>query len=287
VQNPKISVVIVLYNSGHVIEETIEALDRSIYDNLELLLIDNASDVALAPAEIKCRFPCRLYRLEKNLGFGQGCNFGVGKSDGDYILFLNPDARVEPDSIHSMMEVLASDEKAAAVGPQLLSPDGSRMPSYRFTPDFGRLLFSRKSPLSHLSLFSRMKQRYIGLPMDELSEVEVIPATAMLVRKEAFLEIGGFDERFFMYAEDFDLCVMLRKRGFKVYHQPKARVYHDWGNGAVADIRKLNIEHNRSIFRFYRKHYPNNIFRSMALLILLCIKRLILEIGNWRESKIG
>ncbi len=269
---PKISVIIVLYNSDETIRGTIDALNRSLYGNRELILIDNASDIPLRENDIFVSSPFNYYKLPRNTGFGAGCNYGAGKSHGEYILFLNPDARPQPNALKVLAEVLNSNKSIAAVGPQLLAPNGTPMTSYRMTPNFSRLLFSRNSPLSKIPFVSKFSKIYTPPVRDELVEVEVIPATAMMVRSSAFMEIGGFDERYFMYAEDFDLCLMLRKAGYKIYHQPKAKVYHDWGKGSSAEIKFLKTEHNKSIYRFYRKHYPRHIVRSIILSLLLRLR---------------
>ncbi|MBD3233962.1 MAG: glycosyltransferase [candidate division Zixibacteria bacterium] len=271
---PLISVVVILYNSKESLGGAIEAINKSDYPNIEVIVVDNASTEKVDRKEINCRFETQFHQLEANIGFGRGCNFGAEKASGEYILFLNPDARPMEDAISILVDCLIRNSEAAAVGPQLLNPEGIPMPSYRFTPDFGRLLFSTHSPLSKFKLFSKYTRRYIAPLLKELSEVEVIPATSMLVRYSAFVEVGGFDKRYFMYAEDFDLCVMLRRAGYKVLHQPAAKVYHDWGKGSKVSKSKLKALHNRSIHSFYKKHYPNNRIRSFILLLLLKLRLL-------------
>ncbi|MCP4631486.1 MAG: glycosyltransferase family 2 protein [candidate division Zixibacteria bacterium] len=285
--NPLISVIIVLYNSENVLPKAIKSLNKLTYDNLEVILVDNASDRKYEQSDLDCRFSRSYHHLKSNIGFGQGCNFGAEKAKGEYLFFVNPDARPEPESLQILVDVLEQNSKIAAVGPQLLFDNGSLMPSYRFKPDFGRLLFSRNSPLSSFPIFSGFTSRYIAPPLKILSEVEVVPATALLVRKSAFDAVRGFDKRYFMYAEDFDLCVMLGKAGYKVYHQPDAIVYHTWGKGAQADRKSLALEHNRSIFRFYRKHYPSNLIRSSLLYILLLIRKLLIIIGISKPGEIS
>jgi len=272
---PLISIVIVLFNSNDVLSSTIEALDKSTYDNLELILVDNASEKAISEQAIDCRFPSSVFRRDQNCGFGQGCNFGAEKSKGQLFMFLNPDARPFPEAISIMAQTLLSNEQIAVVGPQLLYDDGAMMPSYRYTPNFRRLLLSRNSPLYGLPGFSRWSEQYIPPPLNEPSEVEVIPATAMMVRRQAFQEVAGFDRGYFLYAEDFDLCVMLRKAGYKIFHQPKALVYHSWGKGSVASRRFLVKQHNRSIYHFFRKHYPRQLMRAAILLFLLSMRSMI------------
>jgi GT2 family glycosyltransferase len=277
--NPLISVIIVLYNSEDVLPGVIGALNRSRYKDLEIVLVDNASQTGIDKNDIDCRYPSEIYRMESNLGFGRGCNVGVEKSRGEYVMFLNPDTEPSPEAIDILAGVLSLDRRIGVVGAQLLNEKGELMPSYRYTPNFKRLLFATKSPLSKIPVLRMLVESYIPPPLDELSEVEVVPATAMMVRRDAFLEVGGFDRRFFMYAEDFDLCVMMRKLGYKVYHQPKARVFHMWGKGARASDRFRLKQHNRSIYLFYRKHYPENIIGGMVLYILLKLRRILFESG--------
>ncbi|MBD3169603.1 MAG: glycosyltransferase [candidate division Zixibacteria bacterium] len=273
-----VSVIIVLHNSQKVIGDSIRALDKSEYEGLEIILVDNASEIPADKLDLISRHPLRIITNNNNEGFGKACNIGARAANGEYYFFLNPDARPSPDAIGKLVNVFEDCKQAAVAGPQLYFEDGRIMQSYRNKPNFKRLLFSRNSPLSKLPFFSKLTEDSLPPPLKHSQDVDIIPGTAMMVKKGPFREAGGFDERFFLYAEDYDLCVILNEKGYRIIHQPDASVYHIWAAGSDAAEFFRVKEHNRSIMKYYRKHFPDHTLRTLILSALLSLRKLYFSI---------
>jgi N-acetylglucosaminyl-diphospho-decaprenol L-rhamnosyltransferase len=205
-ENPAISIVIVSYNSGHILGECLGRLP----DTAEVIVVDNASsDDSIRVAG---NYPVRLLTLPQNVGYGPACNVGARGASGDFVLFLNPDVRLEAGSIAKLAEAAEQYPGAAAFAPRLLKPDGS-------------IVFQDSSilcPPPH----NKSKPKHV--PAGDCC-VESMSGAAMFCRKKAFLGLGGFDERIFLYYEDDDLCRRLRKGGWSLVYVHGALGRHEHG----------------------------------------------------------
>ncbi len=205
-QNPAISIVIVSYNSGHILGECLARLP----DTAEVIVVDNASsDDSVRVAE---GFSVRLISLPENVGYGCACNLGAEAASGEFILFMNPDVRFEEGSIGRLADAAGHYPGAAAFAPRLVKPDGS-------------IVFQDSSilcPPPH----NKSKPRHV--PAGDCC-VEAMSGAAIFCRREAFLGLGGFDERIFLYYEDDDLCRRLRKAGWSLVYVHGALGRHEHG----------------------------------------------------------
>ena len=205
-KNPSISIVIVSHNSGHILGECLGRLP----DTAEVIVVDNASsDNSVSVAE---GYPVRVISLTENVGYGRGCNLGAQAASGDFVLFMNPDVRFEPGSIAKLAEAAEHYPDAAAFAPRLVKPDGS-------------IVFQDSSllcPPPH----NKSKPKHC--PAGDCC-VEAMSGAAMFWRREAFLGLGGFDERIFLYFEDDDLCRRLRKAGWSLVYVHGALGRHEHG----------------------------------------------------------
>ncbi len=205
-KDPSISIVIVSYNSGHILGDCLDRLP----DNAEVIVVDNASSDD--SVRVAGTYPVRLLTLPQNVGYGRGCNVGAQAATGDFILFMNPDVRFEPGSIAKLAEAAERYPDAAAFAPRLMKPDGS-------------IVFQDSSilcPPPHNK--SKPKHRPAGDCC-----VESMSGAAMFWRKEAFLGLGGFDQRIFLYFEDDEICQRLRKAGWSLVYVHGALGRHEHG----------------------------------------------------------
>ncbi|HEX9043729.1 MAG TPA: glycosyltransferase family 2 protein [Candidatus Limnocylindrales bacterium] len=194
-----------------------------------ITVVDNASpDASAAVAEAHPARP-GVIRIERNLGFGGGCNIGAGGGHGEYLLFLNPDARLEPGTLQALVRELEVDPSLAAVGPSIADPAGAyRAASAGFEP-------SLRSVLGHFLLLGRVPWLGRWFPPLQLPEGSTerrpdwVSGAAMLVRRSAFEAVAGFDASMFLYMEDVDLCRRLRERGWGVGLVPEVAVSHALG----------------------------------------------------------
>jgi N-acetylglucosaminyl-diphospho-decaprenol L-rhamnosyltransferase len=206
----------------------------------ELNLLDNASGDDLG--DLAGRFQaCRTFTAPRNLGFGAGHNLLAEKTDAPYLLILNPDVELlVPDSAKRLLDVVIGGEGVTAAGPKLVTTAGSPQPY-----DHGRLRGLR-AQIALRGGHSYWHQT------DVRQEVAWVSGAAMVVQRAAFARIGGFDEKLFLYKEDEDLCLRLRRHGGRVIYEPAVVVRHQ--GSAVAD-RAGGLA--RASDYFFDKHFPN------------------------------
>lgn len=237
----RVSAVIVHYKTP---DETVEAA-RAVAETApeaEIVVVDNASGDSIAE-RLAAEVPSARAALEpENCGYGAGCNRGAQETRRELLLFLNSDAHLQRGAVDALIAALDRDAKAAAVGPRLENPDGTLQPSILRLPTLWRI-FCESSGLAFLSGGRGPLSGHSATREDHSTAraVECVKGAALLVRRSAFEEVGGFDERFFLYAEESDLCARLRARGWRVLFEPAARIVHRGGaSGGDALFGQLN-----------------------------------------------
>ena len=188
-----------------------------------------------------------------NLGYGRGANRGVAAVATPYVLILNPDVEVEPGTVKALMGALERDPDLAAVGPRVEEPGGAVYPSGRPFPNL--VVAAGHAFLGYAAPENRFTRAYKLLDWDRRSAryVDWISGSCLLVRRSAYEAVGGFDEAYFMYAEDVDLCWRWARAGWRVGVEPAGRVVH---TGAVSTNQapyRMILEHHRSLWRFARR----------------------------------
>lgn len=271
-----LSVVIVTHNSAPALGQCLPALAASL-DALpadvsrEILVVDNASSDE-TKAACQREESVTFLELKRNTGFGAGCNHGVAAASGEFLLFLNPDVALDKSAMQILMQEFQALPNAGAVAPRMRHPDGSFQATCRNFPDRRNILASRGSALGK---FFSQGAVYTLADSDVTVAVPAAAATCLLMRRELFLEIGGFDERFFMFMEDTDLCLRLHQAGFQVYFIPAAGGTHAWGSGSggqAATTGERMRRHHQSVLRYFRKHDPG-FWSYLALPCLLGLNR--------------
>jgi len=196
----------------------------------EILVVDNASGDGIA-GRLAARVPsARVVAEPANLGYGAACNRGARETARPLLLFLNSDAYVRGGAIDALVRALDADPRAAAAGPRLLHADGSLQPSIRRLPS-PRRIFLESSGLAALAGGREPFAGHTKTRADHgrAQPAEALMGAALLVRRDAFEEAGGFDESFFLYAEETDLMARWKKAGRRVLFVPDAEVVHDGG----------------------------------------------------------
>jgi GT2 family glycosyltransferase len=250
--NASLAIVIVSYNVRELLRECLRRLEGQ-----RVIIVDNASADGSAEM-IRNEFPdATLIANADNRGFAAACNQGLAASTAEFVFILNPDTTVAPPALAALLELMRADARVGACGPRLLNTDGSLQYSCRCFPTLGRLAMDE---LGLGKLFP--KSRFFGdyrmtwWPHDERREVDQLMGAALLLRRAALDDAGVFDERFFMYYEEVDLCLRLHQRGWKVVFAPDAVVTHHGGASARQSFAAMTLARYRSLFAFYRKHYP-------------------------------
>ncbi|MFN2590092.1 MAG: glycosyltransferase family 2 protein [Actinomycetota bacterium] len=259
-----LAVVVVNYNTGPYLERCLRSAFESAGDaRLEVVVVDNASHDGSADAAAAAHPPLRLIRNDGNRGFAAAANQGIRATSAPFVLLLNPDAEVLSGTLAGFVKVARDRPQAAAIGALVRDPDGTVYPSARRVPTLAEAVGH-----AFLGPFvpNRFSRAYTMADWDRRSErsVEWVSGSCVLLRREALDHVGLFDERFFMYVEDVDLCTRLRQRGWDVLFSPELEVLHVGGvsTGGYRS-RRMTLEHSRSIYRYFVKH------RSPGALALL------------------
>ena len=248
----RVTAVIVNYNSAPDIFECLDSLRASDHP-VELVVVDNASADG-SPDQLALLDDVHLVRSARNAGFGSAVNLGVRTVDPQgAVLLINPDATVAPDAVGRLVATLESRPRAAAVGPLVLNPDGTVQPSKRRFPTW--LQAAMHATVGVFWPGNPGTRAYVcaDLPEDEPSQVGWLSASVLLLRADAFREIGMFDERFFFYVEDLDLCRRFADAGWELWFEPRAEAVHEWGGSTRRPVKQL-WQHHTNLFRYVRKH---------------------------------
>jgi N-acetylglucosaminyl-diphospho-decaprenol L-rhamnosyltransferase len=215
-----------------------------------VVVVDNASDDDSLERLEKVDPDVRVMRSGRNLGYGAGANRGVAVLDDDYVLVCNPDVVVHAGAVEVLIGSLDSDASAGIAGPRILEPDGSRYPSARAFPSsidaVGHALLGAVRPGNR---FTR-RYRRDDLSVDRVSTVDWVSGACFLARRSLFEALGGFDEGYFMYLEDTDLCFRASRAGYRVLYAPEAVVSHLQGLSTGRRPYRMLVAHHRSALRF-------------------------------------
>ncbi|MCP4580226.1 MAG: glycosyltransferase family 2 protein [candidate division Zixibacteria bacterium] len=260
----KVSILIVTYNNASTINRCLESLRRQESADFEILVKDNAS--VDETEEILAKYEnIKVFTDNKNLGFGAAMNYLAKMAEGEFLFILNPDCECPENTLARLYEF--GRNHGGAISPALKYPDNSLQVSARNFPDFRRIVFSRRSPLFQLGLFKTGDAGYIK--PDHPAKVPAISATAMFIGKNDFESVDGFDERFFMYLEDIDLCRRLNSAEIDVWYLPDIQIKHVLGASSSTTAFKSSFHHHLSIYKYFTKHFPGKYIRNSFLAILL------------------
>ena len=246
---PEVSAVVVTYNGLPHVERALESVS-----GLETVVVDHGSTDGTVE-RVRVGFPAATVVEQENLGLAAGWNRGIRETAAPYVLVLNSDAWVVGDAVDRLARFADGIPRAAWVAPRLLNPDGSLQPSVRGFPTTWRIateyLFLRK-----LAPRSRLLNSFYGAGFrhDEVREVEFAKAAAFLIRREAFEEVGPFDEDFFLFSEETDWSYRARAAGWRTLFYPEAEVVHVGGASWRRESASLFREQVRGHLRFLLKH---------------------------------
>jgi GT2 family glycosyltransferase len=268
---PAISAIVVNYNAGQELALALRSVQADCaHIPWEAVVVDNAS--ADGSASVAETFPeATLIRNETNVGFGRGVNQAVASSRAPLLLLLNPDCQLGAGATATLRAVLDVEPTCAVVGPRILDPDGAVQGSARGDPDMLTGLFGRTGALRALMPFLSVAKRNV-IVEDALRSgassvvVDWLSGACLLVRRDAFVAAGGFDERFFMYWEDADLCRRLRGRGYTIRYVPGATAVHKVGRSSQTARRSSIRAFHASAYLYYSTHVAPGALNPRRLL---------------------
>jgi N-acetylglucosaminyl-diphospho-decaprenol L-rhamnosyltransferase len=250
-----LSIVLVNFNDGPRLRACLASLAQNPpAAEHEILVVDNASTDG-SPDAVRREFPAvRVLANPVNAGFSAANNRGVAEGRGPFLLFLNTDTIVPAGALDALLTRVASDASVGAVGPALIHAPGDYQVSFGNRVGFFAQIFQKLVVNPHVK---RALRRGAGRAAKNEREVGWLSAACLLCRREAFERAGGFDERFFIYFEDIDLCARIRAVGWRLRFIPSVEVRHEGGATTTATPERRaasRLEYRRSQARYYRKH---------------------------------
>ncbi|HKD68681.1 MAG TPA: glycosyltransferase family 2 protein [Candidatus Binataceae bacterium] len=262
---PDVSVVIVSFNTRDLLRECIGTLYRQADGvSLETIVVDNASRDSSAEM-IDAEFPeIKLIRSDINLGFAAANNRGFAVARGRYVVLLNSDAFPETDALRRSVEKMDRAPRVGLAGARLIGRDGSWQPSARTFPsvlnDF-LALSGLAAKYAHSRFFGRFDRTWAD--QQQPAQVDWVPGAYSIIRRDLLEQIGYFDERFFLYYEEVDLCRRVKAAGYQVWYWPDVVVVHLGGESSKtvtrlsmsSSGRQLTLWRMRAGYLYYRKHH--------------------------------
>jgi N-acetylglucosaminyl-diphospho-decaprenol L-rhamnosyltransferase len=246
--------VVVNFNAGDHLIACIRSLRAEGVERI--VVVDNASRDGSLEAAVRADPEVEVVQTGANLGYGSAANRGAARVTGD-LLMINPDAVLEPGALKAMEAVLEDAPDVGIVGPRIENPDGTLYPSARTFP-------AMRDALGHafvglVAPRNRFTRRYRMLDWDHAvaARVDWVSGAAFLARRTCFDAIGGFDEAYFMYGEDVDICWRAHRAGWAVAYEPGARVVHVQGVSTDLTPYRMIAAHHRSLFTFWWRSTPS------------------------------
>jgi N-acetylglucosaminyl-diphospho-decaprenol L-rhamnosyltransferase len=256
--------VVINYNAGPLLADCVASvLADTSAGSVELIVVDNGStDDSLAVLAAKVP-DARVVHPGHNVGYARAANFGIAATHAPVVAVLNADLTVGEGTARAMVARCEQEPKLGACGPRIRNLDGTDYPSARQVP-------SVPVAVGHgvLGLFrsnNRFTARYRELDSDPATarDVDWVSGAAIWFRRDALDAVGGWDERYFMYMEDVDLCWRLRRAGWRVAYEPAGNIVHVQGASTSKQPYRMLAEHHRSAWRFARRRFTG--FRVVLL----------------------
>jgi N-acetylglucosaminyl-diphospho-decaprenol L-rhamnosyltransferase len=257
----------VTYSPGPTLESFVDSLVPNGFPPARVVVVDNGSTDGAPEAVAESRRSVTLVRSPGNVGYGRAVNLGAQQAgpDEQWLLVCNPDTLATPDTLARLLEAARRAPRAGALGPRVLDPDGSVYPSARALPSIrtgiGHALLSGVWPSNPWT--RRYQQRDVSAS-ETAAEVGWLSGAFLLLRREAFEEIGGFDDDFFMYFEDVDLGRRLAEAGWSNLFVPDAVVTHVGGESTARAADAMVTAHHRSAHLYIAKTHPGAVWRPVV-----------------------
>ncbi len=271
----RVSVIIVSFNTKHLLGRCIDSVQASVGGLVcETIVVDNGSSDGSADY-IRADYPSVVLIASKhNLGFAKANNLGFERASGDYIVLLNSDAFLVGDSLKVAVELMDGHPETGLAGGRLIGENGGWQPSARAFPGIindALTISGLAARYPRSRIFGRPDMTYVDQSRDLYCDW--VPGAFTIIRRSALENTGFFDERFFLYYEEVDLCRRMKKAGWKVAYWPAVAVIHIGGASTAMFSRKLvtksgmqmSLWRLQSQYLYYRKHHgPVKAFASMV-----------------------
>jgi GT2 family glycosyltransferase len=275
----QLSIIIVNHRSEAILDQCVNAINKSVHSlSFEIIIVDNPPGKDIDhKIDIDDSLLQRI-STSRRIGFAAACNYGASYAEGDFLLFLNPDVILEKKAIFYLHAALMDNKDAGTTVGRLTGPDGEFQPSCRRFPTLGNLLQSRGSILYRFA--ARGEAIYTLPDYSQITPVESAAAAMMMISKDRFDSLSGFDEDYYLYMEDTDLCFRLARLDYKTLYVPRATGVHLWGYSTRHYRFRRIIWHHRSLWRFFIRHRRSLVILAglIPLLSINCLLSLCVEL---------
>ena len=265
----KLSIIVLSYNTRNVTKTCIQSIKKQYQHELdsgefEIIFVDNAStDGTIKEIQnLSLEREFKIIQNAENVGFSKGCNIGAKNAKGEYLFFLNSDTEVQDRGLLGMITYLNAHEKTGVLGGKLRNVDGSSQPSAGKFYTLWNIF---------LILFGGEKLGLLRVSPDEIREVDWVSGASLMIRRDFFEKLGGFDEHFFMYVEDMELCFRIKKSRSTVYFYADVEIIHRELASGNRTFAILQIY--KGLLYFYKKH--NAYWQYILVKVLLIIKAVV------------
>lgn len=255
-----LSIIVVNWNVKELLDACLQSLLKVTHSTsklaIEIIVVDSASSDG-SPQMVRDNFPqVRLIASQENLGYAKGNNVGAEAAQGRYLFLLNPDTVVQPDALGRMVDYMDAHPEVGVLGPQLLWPDGSIQSSRRCFPTLGSL-FWESTVLGQWFPENQYIRRYhlADQPAIQPQKVDWVVGAAILIRREAWQQVGPIDPDFFMYFEETDWCRRSTEAGWETHYLPTAQITHFEGKSSEQVMAARTLRFQRSKLRYTRKYF--------------------------------
>jgi len=268
---PSLDIIIVNWNSGNQLRDCLEsivAINKNGFEMNRVVVVDNESTDGSADDIELISLPLTIIRNDENSGFAAACNQGAKDSKADYLLFLNPDTKLFPDSLSIPIQFMekAENEKIGICGIKMVDEDGKLTTSAARFPSL-KILVGKITGLS--KIFPKIYPNHLMSSYELVHSrlVDQIIGAFFLVRRNVFIEFGGFDERYFVYFEEVDFSMRAKMKGYSSYYLAEASAYHK-GGGCSEGVKSDRLFHSLRSKIYYGLKYYSYMDRILLIFMI-------------------
>ena len=257
-----LSCIIVNYKNSEPLKDCLASLYQTAQRiDFETIIIDNSeNDLGLQP--LKELYPkAQFVSNSSNVGFAKANNQAAKIAQGKVLIFLNPDTILSDQAIDSMYRYYCSHTETGVLGPKVVDPEGSLQYSCRRYPTLWTGLFNRYSILSRLFPENRFTSQYLMRDFDhnEIRQVDWLSGCCLMVSKSTFENSHGFDENYFLFNEDVDLCRTIKQAGKEVIYFPEATIIHQVSTSNSKTTARVIIQRHLGMMHYFKKYHGQNL----------------------------
>ena len=251
-----LSFIVVSWNAKQFLIECLKSIEKEVSGfKHEIIVVDNGSSDGSVEILKENFLGVSLICNGMNLGFAKANNIGIQKCQGKYICLINSDVTLLEGCLHTMVRFMDMHPSIGILGPRILNSDFTKQNSCKYFPTLVNEFF-RAIAMDTIFIGTRFNTVFKPHSSpDVIKKVDVLSGCFWMVRKEAFIQVGLFDERFFIYAEDKDLCKRFKDRGWQVVYNPDAQVIHYGGASSANAPIRFYIELQRANLKYWEKHF--------------------------------